>query len=42
MNFFEHAPFTQDFSVQDGYIMVPEGLGHGVVFTDTAKKLYAA
>ena len=42
MNFFEHNPFTQDFSVRDGYLAVPEGPGHGVEFTDTAKKLYAA
>ena len=42
MNFFEHNPFTQDFSLRDGYLMVPEGPGHGVEFTETAKKLYAA
>ena len=42
MNFFEHNPFTQDFSLRDGCLMVPEGPGHGVEFTETAKKLYAA
>ena len=42
MDFFEYNPFTRDFSIRDGHIKVQETAGHGVEFTETAKKLYTA
>ncbi len=42
MNFFNQSPFTQDFTLNNGCLMVPRVPGHGVEFTKTAKKLYAA
>ena len=40
MNFFKSNPFTEDFSVTDGKIAVPDVPGHGVTFEATAFKLY--
>ena len=40
MNFFQTNPFTQDFSVSDGHITVPDVPGHGVEFSQEAKKQY--
>ncbi|MDP7625181.1 MAG: mandelate racemase/muconate lactonizing enzyme family protein [Rhodospirillales bacterium] len=40
MNFFKDNPFTQDFSVVDGKIAVPDVPGHGVEFDPVAHKKY--
>lgn len=40
MNFFKENPFTQEFSVQDGKIAVPDVSGHGVEFDPAAVKIY--
>jgi L-alanine-DL-glutamate epimerase-like enolase superfamily enzyme len=40
MNFFKDNPFTQDFSVIDGKIAVPDVPGHGVEFDPAAHKKY--
>ena len=40
MEFFSPDDFTQDFSVRDGHIDVPEAPGHGVEFTTDALERY--
>ncbi|MCY3822306.1 MAG: mandelate racemase/muconate lactonizing enzyme family protein [Nitrospinae bacterium] len=40
MEFFSPDDFTQDFTVSDGYIHVPETPGHGVEFTADALERY--
>lgn len=42
MNFFEVNPFTEDFTVTDGHLLVPDVPGHGAEFTETAIKLFSA
>jgi len=42
MDFFKENPFTQDCSVRDGHLTLPQVPGHGVEFSETARKLYAA
>ncbi len=36
MNFFKVNPFTEDYTVNDGCLQVPDTPGHGVTFTDEA------
>ena len=40
MEFFSPGDFTQDFSVRDGHIDVPDAPGHGVEFTTDALERY--
>ena len=40
MDFFNSEDMTQDFSVKDGKITVPDVPGHGFEFTDEALKNY--
>ena len=42
MDFFKENPFTQDFSVRDGHLTLPQVPGHGVEFTADAKNKFAA
>ena len=40
MNFFSTNPFTEDFSVNKGYLTVPDIPGHGVVFSKSARSKF--
>ena len=40
MNLFQNNPFTRDFSVTDGHITLPNTAGHGVEFSQEARKNY--
>ena len=40
MDFFNSEDMTQDFSVKDGKITVPDVPGHGFEFTEEALKNY--
>ena len=40
MNFFKKNPFTNDFSVKNGFITLPDVSGHGVEFCKMARKIF--
>lgn len=42
MNLLPENPFTHDFSVKNGEILLPDAPGHGVEFTSEARKRHAA
>lgn len=40
MNFFTKNPFTNDFTVKNGFITLPDVSGHGVEFCKLARKIF--